>query len=84
LTLEPGEAPYDLAFAVRVGVLDGRYPEAGERARWRFAAALTAAGQLFIDGGDPREIDLHDHVRRAGMRRTSAHSAKRTSSGDWL
>src|SRR5687768_18606888 len=26
--LAPGEAPYDLAFAVRVGALDGRYPEA--------------------------------------------------------
>ncbi len=28
-TLEVDEAPYDLAFAVRVGALDGRHPEAG-------------------------------------------------------
>jgi cyclopropane fatty-acyl-phospholipid synthase-like methyltransferase len=27
--LEPGEAPYDIAVAVRVGALDGRHPEAG-------------------------------------------------------
>ena len=31
-TLEPGEAPYDLCFAVRVGALDGRHPKAGARA----------------------------------------------------
>lgn len=57
--LEAGEARFDLAFAVRVGALDGRYPEAGVRARERLAAALTADGRLFIDGGDPLlEIDL--------------------------
>lgn len=53
LALEPGEAPYDLAFAVRVGALDGRHPEAGERARVRIAAALVPGGRLLIDGGDP-------------------------------
>jgi SAM-dependent methyltransferase len=59
--LEPGEAPYDLAFAVRVGALDGRHPEAGRRARRRIRAALTPTGRLFIDGGDPlREIPLDD------------------------
>lgn len=57
--LEPGEAPYDLAFAVRVGALDGRHPEAGRQARARIAAALQRQGRLFIDGGDPlREILL--------------------------
>ena len=57
--LAPGEAPYDLAFAVRVGALDGRHPEAGRRALERIAAALTPAGKLYIDGGDPlREIAL--------------------------
>jgi SAM-dependent methyltransferase len=57
--LLPGETPFDLAFAVRVGALDGRHPEAGERARQRITAALTPAGRLFIDGGDPlREVDL--------------------------
>jgi protein-L-isoaspartate O-methyltransferase len=57
--LLPGEAPFDLAFAVRVGALDGRHPRAGDRARQRIMAALTPSGRLFIDGGDPlREIDL--------------------------
>jgi cyclopropane fatty-acyl-phospholipid synthase-like methyltransferase len=58
--LEPGEAPYDLALAVRVGALDGRQPEAGRRALRSIAAALTPTGMLFIDGGNPlREISLH-------------------------
>ena len=57
--LEPGEEPYDIAFAVRVGALDGRHPEAGRLARERIAAALVPGGRLFIDGGDPlRKIDL--------------------------
>lgn len=59
LSLEPGEAPYDIAFAVRVGALDGRHPEAGEAARARIKAALVPGGRLFIDGGDPlREVVL--------------------------
>jgi SAM-dependent methyltransferase len=53
LVLEPGEAPFDLAFAARVGVLDGRHPDAGARAR--IAAALTPTGRLFVDG---REVPL--------------------------
>jgi len=58
-TLEPGEAPYDLAFALRVGALDGRHPEAGREALARIAAALTPKGRLFIDGGQPlRELPL--------------------------
>jgi SAM-dependent methyltransferase len=57
--LEAGEAPYDIAFAVRVGALDGRHPELGQRARQRIAAALTSKGKLFIDGGNPlQEISL--------------------------
>ncbi|GAA4426865.1 class I SAM-dependent methyltransferase [Georgenia halophila] len=57
--LLPGEPPYDLAFAVRVGALDGRHPGAGERARRRIAAALVPGGRLFIDGGDPlRGVEL--------------------------
>ena len=57
--LAEAEAPYDLAFAVRVGALDGRYPEAGARVRRRIAAALVPGGRLFVDGGDPlREIPL--------------------------
>lgn len=55
--LEPGEQPFDLAFAVRVGALDGRHPEAGARALGRIATALRPGGRLFVDGGDPlREI----------------------------
>jgi cyclopropane fatty-acyl-phospholipid synthase-like methyltransferase len=57
--LLPGEAPFDLAFAVRVGALDGRHPEAGERALARIRAALAPGGRLLIDGGDPlREAPL--------------------------
>lgn len=54
-----GEPPFDLAFAVRVGALDGRHPKAGVRARQRIAAALTPTARLYIDGGDPlREVTL--------------------------
>jgi SAM-dependent methyltransferase len=57
--LLPGEAPFDLAFAIRVGAFDGRHPAAGEIARQRIAAALAPGGRFFIDGGDPlREIPL--------------------------
>lgn len=48
--LRPGEPPFDLAFAIRVGALDGRHPRAGLRARERIAAVLTPTGQLFVDG----------------------------------
>lgn len=59
LVLEPGEPRYDLAFAVRVGALDGRYPEAGRRALECVAQALVPGGRLFIDGGSPlRELAL--------------------------
>jgi cyclopropane fatty-acyl-phospholipid synthase-like methyltransferase len=57
--LQPGEAPYDLVFAVRVGALDGRHPKAGQEALKRIAAATTPEAQLFIDGGDPlRELTI--------------------------
>ncbi|HEX5532374.1 MAG TPA: methyltransferase domain-containing protein [Actinomycetales bacterium] len=57
--LEPCESPYDLAFAVRVGALDGRHPKAGVEARRRIRAALVPGGRLLIDGGDPlRELPL--------------------------
>ncbi|HWV57274.1 MAG TPA: methyltransferase domain-containing protein [Longimicrobiales bacterium] len=57
--LLPGEAPFDLAFAVRVGVLDGRHPRRTEDAIRRICNALVPGGRLFIDGGDPlREIPL--------------------------
>jgi len=55
LALEPGEEPYDLAFAVRVGALDGRHPEAGARALARLAHVLVPGGLLHVDTGDPLE-----------------------------
>ena len=59
--LEAGEAPFDLAFAVRVGALDGRHPEAGRRAVHRLANAMAPGGRLFIDGGDPlKEVPLNE------------------------
>lgn len=58
-SLEPGELPFDLVFAVRVGALDGRHPKAGREALTRIKAALAPGGRVFLDGGDPlREIEL--------------------------
>ncbi|RDI44428.1 SAM-dependent methyltransferase [Nocardia mexicana] len=58
-TLESGEQPYDLALAVRVGVLDGRHPQAELRAHHHLAAALAPGAKLYLDGGTPlREIRL--------------------------
>jgi len=57
--LTKGERPYDLAFAVRVGALDGRHPIQGRIALERLRQALARKGRLFIDGGDPlKEITL--------------------------
>lgn len=57
--LEPGEAPFDVVFAVRVGALGGRHPELEQRAHERIARVLAPGGRLFIDGGDPlRQIEL--------------------------
>lgn len=63
--LAPGEAPFDLAFAVRVGALDGRHPELHARALRNIARALAPSGRLFVDGGDPlREIHLESWRQR--------------------
>ena len=48
--LAEGEPPYDLAFAVRVGALDGRHPKAGRKAFDRLRQALAPHGRLFVDG----------------------------------
>jgi cyclopropane fatty-acyl-phospholipid synthase-like methyltransferase len=57
--LQPGEAPFNLAFAIRVGALDGRHPELQRRAHQRIARALVPGGRLFIDGGNPlRQVTL--------------------------
>jgi cyclopropane fatty-acyl-phospholipid synthase-like methyltransferase len=54
-----GEARYDLAFAVRVGALDGRHPELERRADQRIADALTRQGRFFVDTGRSlREMQL--------------------------
>jgi hypothetical protein len=59
LRLQPGEQPYDLVLAVRVGALDGRYPTAGELALRRIASVSTEDTRLSIDGGNPlRELAL--------------------------
>lgn len=45
--LEKGERPYDIAFAVRVGALDGRHPKACRIASQRIRRALVKGGRLF-------------------------------------
>jgi cyclopropane fatty-acyl-phospholipid synthase-like methyltransferase len=45
----PHEPPYDLAFACRVGVFDGRHPEHEARALANLQALLTESGRIFID-----------------------------------
>jgi 2-polyprenyl-3-methyl-5-hydroxy-6-metoxy-1,4-benzoquinol methylase len=50
---EPGKEPFDLAFSMRVGALDGRHPEAGQLAMARLKAALKPDGLLFIDASRP-------------------------------
>jgi cyclopropane fatty-acyl-phospholipid synthase-like methyltransferase len=57
---DAGEDRFDLAFAMRVGALDGRHPEAGRRAMMRLKAALTPAGLLFIDAQQPIRGDEID------------------------
>lgn len=55
--LHADEEPYDLVFAIRVGALDGRHPDAGKLVLRRIAKATTTEARLFIDGGDPlREL----------------------------
>jgi len=51
--LERGEERFDLAFAMRVGALDGRHPAAGRRALKRLKAVLKPEGLLFIDAAGP-------------------------------
>lgn len=60
LCLEEGEERYDLAFAVRVGALDGRHPAAGALVLERLGAMLAPGAKLYVDGGDPLvEVPLH-------------------------
>lgn len=57
--LEAGEGPFDLAFAMRVGALDGRHPEVRKQAMMRLKAVLKSKGLLCIDGLEP--------IRRAAI-----------------
>jgi ubiquinone/menaquinone biosynthesis C-methylase UbiE len=53
------EQAFDIAFAIRVGALDGRHPEIEKRALENISRSLKKTGKLFIDGGNPLiEIDL--------------------------
>lgn len=57
--LGPGERPFDLVFAIRVGALDGRHPKAGREAMARIRDVLAPGARVFIDGGHPlRELDV--------------------------
>ena len=59
LILAEDEDPFDLVFAIRVGALDGRHPQAGQAALQRIAAATHPHARLFIDGGHPlRELPI--------------------------
>ncbi|MGC5170465.1 methyltransferase domain-containing protein [Microbacterium sp. DT81.1] len=66
--LPPGSERFDVAFACRVGVLDGRHPDRYEAALARIAEALSPQGRLFVDTGDPLdEVPLaHSRARPSG------------------
>ena len=51
--LPANENPFDFAFAVRVGALDGRHPEIEKQALEKISKALKKNGEFLIDGGDP-------------------------------
>ncbi len=59
--LGPDEGPFDVAFATRVGALDGRHPLLEQPARDAIAAVLRPGGRLFVDG---RESPLPGRSRR--------------------
>lgn len=50
--LPADEKKFDLAFAIRVGALDGRHPETEQAALQKIAAVLKKNGRLFIDGAE--------------------------------
>lgn len=58
--LPTGEEPFDLAFGVRVGALDGRHPNAGVAARKRIRDALRPGARLYVDGGSPLRVSSLD------------------------
>jgi trans-aconitate methyltransferase len=54
LVLLPGDEPFDLVFAVRVGALDGRHPAVGARVLERLREVCTPDARLFVDGVEVR------------------------------
>lgn len=59
--LPDGMPLVDLAFACRVGVLDGRHPEGYANALECIRLALAPGGRLFVDTGDPlAEVALRE------------------------
>lgn len=52
-TLLPGEARFDLAFAMRVGALDGRHRELERQAMTQLKAVLRPDGLVCIDDRPP-------------------------------
>ncbi|GAB2694989.1 class I SAM-dependent methyltransferase [Thalassiella azotivora] len=52
-TLPDGVDLFDLAFACRVGALDGRHPDLLRPALACIARALRPGGRLLVDTGDP-------------------------------
>lgn len=55
LTLQTAVEPFNLAFAIRVGALDGRHPGKEAAALKNIAKLLQPGGKLYIDGGAPLE-----------------------------
>ena len=56
-SLKCNEQPFDFAFAIRVGALDGRHPELEALVLERIASSLASDGRIFVDGGAPlREL----------------------------
>lgn len=49
---EPGEGPFDLVVAIRVGAFDGRHPAAGHQAMPRLLACMKPQAGFFIDHAD--------------------------------
>jgi hypothetical protein len=58
-TVPDGQEPFDVAFACRVGTLDGRHPRSYAAALECLRAALRQGAPLFVDTGHPLErIDI--------------------------
>lgn len=51
--LPEGVPLFDLAFACRVGALDGRHPKLYNEAISRLRRAIVPGGVLYVDTGDP-------------------------------